>query len=57
MPSGSEGVNVLEQKQTKHFVTFEPTICTYKQTSSILQTDYLQLNTAHYLPCLGGCTT
>jgi hypothetical protein len=30
MPSGSEGVNVLEKEQTIHFVTFEPTISTLK---------------------------
>jgi hypothetical protein len=30
MPSGSEGVNVLEKEQTIHFVTLEPTICTIK---------------------------
>jgi hypothetical protein len=47
MPFRSEGVNVLEKEQTIHFVTFEPTICTYKQI----------LNTAHYLSCLGGSTT
>jgi len=43
MPFRSEGVNVLEKEQTIHLVTFEPTICTYKQTSSILQTSRLSI--------------